>query len=99
MKKIILVILFITTSALTFFSHAAYTGLYYYFVLGENEGGIGASIIMIASLPFMFIYGLTLHFNRSLLRYTLIKLSTIPFILIVISDFTVLVSQLISMYT
>jgi len=98
-KKVILFILFIVTLALSFLSCVAFIGLYNYFFLNNNEGAIAASHIMIGSIPHMIVYALIIAFNRDFLVHKILKFSIIPFVLILVSDAIIIVSQLIYMYT
>tara|TARA_R110000737_G_scaffold344635_1_gene372015 strand:- start:44 stop:343 length:300 start_codon:yes stop_codon:yes gene_type:complete len=99
MQKLILVVLFLATLSLSVSSLIAYTGLFHYFFLDNKEGAIGASMIMIGTIPWVIVYGLIIGFKRSLLAHKLVKLSTIPFVLILVNDIIVIISQLVVMYT
>jgi hypothetical protein len=54
---------------------------------------------MIGSIPHMILYVLIIAFNRDFLVHKVIKFSIIPFVLILVSDAIIIVSQLIYMFS
>jgi len=99
MKIALFVVIGLLSIILAFYACIGFMGLFHFLILDNNEGAIGAGMVMVASLPHMVIFGLIIGFKRSLLKLKTIKIAAIPFILVLLSDVTTLISQFIIYYT